>query len=545
MKNTSLGTGALVGALLTAPLLAVMYLGDQLAGLPFVPFDLFDWMTRVLPGPVITFGIETMINTLTRLGIDVADTAKLAEHAMAVVQFFLGGVLAGAVFYAVTKARQTRPDWMVSLVTGALYGLPQIAISLVAGGAGLHPLINLVWLLALFLGWGTAFNWAYARLEWARPKLGAVQAGEDRSVQAIDRRQFLVLLGTSAATITVVGSGLAAVLARAERRRGEQALQDTVAHSTSGEGRPPFPNANDPLSPAPGTRPEYTPLKDFYKVFIRSEPTVIDGSSWVLPITGLVDNPLMLTLDDLRQRYPRRDQYVTISCISGRVGTTLISTTLWSGASLKEVLAEARVQGAARYLNIASGDGFYETIPLELIETDERLMLCYDWDGYPLPSDHGYPLRVWIPDRYGMKQPKWITAMEVTDQYKQGFWVERGWDELAQVKATSVIDTVAVDAVIQDGERRLVPVGGIAFAGARQISKVELRVDGGPWEAAQLRAPLSETTWVIWHYEWPFQEGRHIFEVRCAEGDGTPQIETTSESHPSGATGIHRKEANL
>src|SRR3972149_1065558 len=112
MKNTSLGTGALVGALLTAPLLAVMYLGDQLAGLPFVPFDLFDWMTRVLPGPVVTFGVETMINTLTRLGIDGADTATLAGHAMAVVQFFLGGVLAGVVFYAVAKARRTRPDWV-------------------------------------------------------------------------------------------------------------------------------------------------------------------------------------------------------------------------------------------------------------------------------------------------------------------------------------------------------------------------------------------------------------------------------------------------
>jgi DMSO/TMAO reductase YedYZ molybdopterin-dependent catalytic subunit len=212
---------------------------------------------------------------------------------------------------------------------------------------------------------------------------------------------------------------------------------------------------------------------------------------------------------------------------------------------VKDVLADAQVQPGAGYLYITGGDGFYESVPLDLIEADDRIILCYDWDGHSLPVDHGFPLRIWLPDRYGMKQPKWITGIEVTGQYQEGFWVERGWDEIAQVKATSVIDTVAVDAIIEDGEQRRVPLGGIAFAGARGISKVEVRVDQGSWEAAQLRAPLSETTWVIWRYEWPFAEGQHVFEVRCVEGDGTPQIETPSESHPSGATGIHSLEADL
>ncbi|MGH2542699.1 MAG: molybdopterin-dependent oxidoreductase, partial [Ardenticatenaceae bacterium] len=156
-----------------------------------------------------------------------------------------------------------------------------------------------------------------------------------------------------------------------------------------------------------------------------------------------------------------------------------------------------------------------------------------------------FPLRIWLPDRFGMKQPKWITAIEVTDEYRQGYWVERDWDEVAQVKTTSVIDTVAVDALIEAGGQTLIPVGGIAFSGDRGISKVEVRVDGGPWQEAQLRAPLSETTWVIWRYEWPFQAGAHTFEVRCAERDGIPQIETAGPNRPSGATGIHSAEANL
>jgi hypothetical protein len=144
-----------------------------------------------------------------------------------------------------------------------------------------------------------------------------------------------------------------------------------------------------------------------------------------------------------------------------------------------------------------------------------------------------------------MKQPKWITSIEVTDEYHEGYWVERSWDEVARVKATSVIDAVSATAPDPDTGQQKVLVGGIAFAGARGISKVEVRVDGGSWDEAQLRAPLSETTWVIWRYDWPFEAGEHTFEVRCAEGDGTPQIEESSPVRPSGATGIDSLTATL
>ena len=75
MNKINVGTGALVGGLLTATLIGLMYLGDRLVGLPFLPFDLFDWITRVLPGPVITLGIDLMIDTMRLFGLSVADTA--------------------------------------------------------------------------------------------------------------------------------------------------------------------------------------------------------------------------------------------------------------------------------------------------------------------------------------------------------------------------------------------------------------------------------------------------------------------------------------
>ena len=544
IRRLSLATGALVGALLTAPLLGLMYVANELAGLPFAPYDLFDWATRVLPGGLITFGIDMMIDTLLLFGISVADTAKTAEKVIAVLQFLFMGVGVGAIFFALMRLRDAQPNLQSGLVLGVIVGLPMITISIAIGGSDREPILSILWLLALFLAWGVALREGYARLN-PDDGLAALPTGQARAAGAIDRRQFLIRLGGATAMITVASTVLGSLLAAAARRELEEELAASMAHQSQGSARAPFPNANAPVMPAPGTRPEYTPLKDHYRVFIRVDPTIIDGATWSLPIMGAVGNPMTLTIDDIRNNYESRDQYVTISCISGRIGTDLISTTQWTGVSVQDVLADVRPNEKARYLHITSGDGFYETVDLDLIASDERIMLAYAWDGNPIPLNHGFPLRIWLPDRYGMKQPKWITGIEVMEEYKQGYWVERGWDEVARVNAVSVIDAVAADAAYQSNGQTLVPVGGIAFAGARGISKVEVRVDGGPWQEAMLRTPLSETTWVIWRYDWPFQAGRHEFEVRCAELDGTPQIEEERGNRPSGATGIHSKSARL
>jgi sulfite oxidase len=520
-----------------------MYLLDQLFGFPFVPFALFDWISRVLPGPVVTFGLDLMIDGMRLVGLRVADAAKAAEQLGAILLFCLICVAAGAIFYAIARARATSPQLPAGLVLGAVLGIPMAVVSIPMGQSNLPPILVLLETMTLFLAWGLYFVPIYRRLVPAEPDTGAAEPGS-RSVHVIGRRQFLIRLGATTATITLLSGSLGTLLAQSERRQLNEAIARSMDMSGTGSGVT-FPNANDPVMPAPGTRLEYTPVEDHYKVFIRTEPSVIDLATWTLPITGLVDNPLQLTLEDIQKNYESRDQFVTLSCISGRIGTSLISTTQWTGASLQEILADARLQSDARYLVITSADGFYETVDLDLIASDDRIMLCYAWDGQPIPIDHGFPLRIWLPDRYGMKQPKWITGIEVTSDYKEGYWVERGWDEVAQVKATSVIDTVAVDNIIESDNQRLVPVGGIAFAGARGISRVEVRVDGGPWQEAQLRAPLSETTWVVWRFDWQFQPGNHEFEVRCVDGDGARQIEEERESHPSGATGIHSKRARI
>lgn len=538
------GVGAASGALLTAPLIGILYLASELTGLPFIPFDLFDWVARITPGPIITFGIDLMIDVLRLFGASVADTAKTAEKMIAVAQFFGLGVVVTGLFFAIYSYRGLQPRLQAGLIAGALVGIPMLIISTYIGGSDVDASLVTLWTVGIFLAWGALIKTTYQRLIPQRSFIEPAE-GEVAVVKGLDRRQFLIRFGAATATITVASSGIGNLLARAADREVQAELA-TAANVQAGDTiRSSLPNANDPLMAAPGTRLEYTPLKDHYTVSIRTSSTKVDGATWTLPIEGLVENPVNLTLDQIRDNYEPRSQFVTLSCISGRVGSDLISTTQWTGASIQDILADVKPTSEARYLHIKSADGFYETVDLDLIMSDERIMLAYDWDGMPLPMDHGFPLRIWLPDRYGMKQPRWITEISVTDEYKEGYWVQRGWSEVARVESTSVIDTVASNATYDSNGQPLVPIGGIAFAGARGVSKVEVRVNEGPWQEAMLRSPLSETTWVVWRYDWPFTEGSHEFEVRCLEGDGTPQIEEKRNNHPSGATGIHSKKARL
>ncbi len=354
--------------------------------------------------------------------------------------------------------------------------------------------------------------------------------------RAISRRRFIIQMGGLAATIIVVGAGVGAVL-RAEA---------TPEASGPDKASIPFPNADSPVKPVPGTRPEYTSVADHFRVDIDLTSPLIYEAAWRLTVDGLVKTPLSLTLDQIKSRYETVDQFVTLSCISNLLGGPLIGTTLWTGVPLRDVLAQAGPAAGARWAHIGSADGFDEEVDLEVVSSDPRITLTYAWDGQPLPREHGFPLRLCIPDRYGMKQPKWITSITLTADSMPGYWVTRNWDEKAEIKTTSVIDTVATKSLVTRGGQTYVPIGGIAHAGAKGISKVEIQIDDGPWEAAELRGPLSELTWVIWRYDWPFSEGAHRLAVRAYDGQGLLQETEETVSHTGSAvTGLYTEERTI
>lgn len=541
-RKPGLLIGAVVGLLVTAPLVAIFYAGWKLAGLPFVPFQVFDWTARVLPGRVITFGIDTMVKAIRALNIgDTSSAAKAAEQSMAIAVFLVIGVVAGALLFALL--RLLRSQWSVfpGIVVGALFGAGSVAVARSLGRVEAVPQsIGEGWTIAAWLAWGLALGAVNRRLSRRRIALRGEIARDDWDdrVERVDRRRFIVRLGAATATITVAGAVVGKLIGE-KRRRGE------LVTGKRWSADHPLPNAGATVKPAPGTRPEYTPLENHYRIDITTIPPVIDGAAWRLKIGGLVERPLELTLDQLRAYEPLH-QFVTLACISNPVAGTLIGTTRWTGVSFQRLLPDLRLKPNATHLKITSADHFYEVVALETIRNDPRVMLAYDWDGVPLETKHGFPLRIYIPDHYGMKQPKWILAIEATDHWEPGYWVKRGWDETARMKATSVIDTVSVDMMLSEADRHTrIPVGGIAHAGARGISKVEVRTDDGPWQEAQLRTPLSATTWVVWRYDWPFQKGSHRLTVRCYDGSGALQVAEPAPPHPSGAAGYHDKTVML
>ena len=541
-------TGALIGAFLTAVLMALFYFADQSAGLPLVMYDLFDWIGRVLPGKVITKVIDTMVKAIRSSNVgDTSSTAKTVENTLAMITFFSGGVVTGAVLFGVLHRFAVRLEglarYVPGLIAGAITAVPMILISNhVNVTATTSTSTGDIWLAVAFLIWGALISWAYYELYPPEEAVSA-EAVPLATADRISRRDFLIRVGAASATLTIAGAGIGRYLQYLDDKQ----YQDLVkSRRAAAEDIPDnLPNAGDPVEPAPGTRPEYTPLEDHYRIDINSRSPEIDVNTWRLKITGLVDNPMTLTIDDIKTGYDPLHQYVTLACISNPIGGDLTSTTRWTGVRLKEVLADAKPQATATHIKITSEDGFYETVALDLIESEERIMLTYNWDGIPLLYKHGFPLRIYVPDRYGMKQPKWITDIEVIDHDENGYWVDRSWDKVAQMRATSVVDVVAGDMTYEQDGQVMVPVGGIAHAGARGISKVEVRVDDGDWTEAELRSPLSQTTWVIWRYDWPFESGRHTFAVRCYEGDGTPQIAESSPTKPSGATGIDKMTRTL
>ena len=378
--------GLCVAAMLTAALIGIFFLAWRAAGLPFVPFDTFDWQTRVLPGRILAFGIGSMVSVIRALKLGpIATTAKTAEQAMAIVGLFMVGVIGGVIVFLILRAARRVHGFAVGLVLGLLLGIPAVLITLHGSETtSVGPWVGAVWVLGAFLVWGRVLGWAEQRLIGIEK---ITDPATDAAVIRIDRRRFLVRLGGTTALITVAG---AVVGQLAEARRREAVLMAS-SELMGWSNTHPLPNANAVVQPTPGTRPEFTPVERHYRIDINTIPPKIDDRQWRLKVSGLVENPLALTLKQL-QSYEPMHQFITLSCISNPVGGDLIGTQRWTGVSLQTLLPDLRLKPNATYLKMRSADQFFEVVSLDSIKSDPRIMLAYAWDGLPLSREHGFPL---------------------------------------------------------------------------------------------------------------------------------------------------------
>jgi DMSO/TMAO reductase YedYZ molybdopterin-dependent catalytic subunit len=531
-KTPSITLGALLSALLVLPWMALSFLANQLIGVPFPPFVLFDWTARTLPGDLITFGIDSIVALVSGLGIgQLSETAKSVERSIALLIFLGILIIVGGLITFLSKRRDrvSNNDALVStLVLSAIMLL--VNANLGFDQVGFLP--SAIWYLVLFAAWSFT-------LVWLLRIAPAALAEEPES--PMSRREFIYLVGGGVVTIGIGSLAVSRFLSGGESAAVGQPASDLLDLSqTSGEAASPSAQElQNRIQPAPGTRPEITETGKFYNVDINTLPPSVNGETWRLKIEGLVQNPTEFTLDELRSR-PSVSQVITLSCISNPIGGDLISTAIWTGVPFKAILEEVGLQEQAVEIRMEAEDGFYESVSIAEA-MDPRTLLVYEMNGEPLPQEHGYPLRIYIPDHYGMKQPKWIVRMEAIDHEGDGYWVDRGWSKEAFVRTTSVVDTATSGA-----SSETMAIGGIAYAGAKGISKVELQIDDGPWQTAELRIPpVSPLSWVQWRYDWPIESGQHTARVRAYDKSGELQIIEDSGARPDGATGIHELAFNI
>ncbi len=288
-----------------------------------------------------------------------------------------------------------------------------------------------------------------------------------------------------------------------------------------------------------------TPNADFYSVtYHPGPPPAVDSTTWRLRVDGVVDHPLELSLADIKAM-PAVVEMRTLECISNPVGGNLISNAVWKGVGCAEILGMAGVQPGAREVKMQAADGYRTAIPVDLA-MHPRSLLVYEMNGEPLPARHGFPLRCLWPGRYGQKQPKWLTQMELIAGHYLGHWESQGWSNDALIQPNSQIRRPAADVALSP-----VPqiISGVAFCDESGVARVEVSTDDGrTWQDAEVKQapdPFTLYVWTEWSYRWEQPEpGSYTLVARITDGAGATQQRgrrrlLLSGTFPDGTSNMH------
>ena len=462
-----------------------------------------DWLTQITPGAIFDFVLEHLqvkAKPLMFVGLLAGQVAVGAA---------LGGVYAR---YSPRFPFDERKPWRRGLFIGTTLWLFTMVVATPLAGGGFFgeslPSGSWAYSVATFLSLA-AYGASISHLHHIAlsPQQRSHDAGRREFVQ---RAVFFTLL------VAAGGYALRAITSSYSR------LTSTKIFSNLGE-----------------LAEEVTPNDMFYEVSKNIVDPQVDVSTWKLEISGDVGNPLSLTYDELTA-LPWIEEYVTLTCISNPIGNYLISNALWRGVPLASLLEMAGLPDTVERIAFHAADGYVDSFPVEYAMR-ENVLVAYLMNGEPLPDDHGFPARIIVPGLYGMENVKWLTKIEPVKASFRGYWQRRGWADTAVIKTMSRIDVPSGAVPVTPPE---VMMGGVAFAGDRGVTKVEISVDDGrTWQPAEVREALSPYTWVIWTSTWePPSPGRYYLSVRATDGEGKVQTGIVRGTYPSGATGHHERE---
>ncbi|WP_173923248.1 molybdopterin-dependent oxidoreductase [Agromyces sp. Marseille-P2726] len=370
-----------------------------------------------------------------------------------------------------------------------------------------------------------------------RPAEGGAATSPRPAEGGIDRRRFLGWAGGAAAI------GALAALGGYAMQAGSRAV--TAIRETITLPRP----TNTATIPAgaqldvDGITPLFTPNARFYRIDTALAAPAVDPSSWSLRIHGMVEREVTIAWEELLA-LPLEESTTTLACVSNEVGGGLIGNAVWLGYPIRELLRRARPGADADMVLSRSVDGFTASTPLSVLEDDRNAILAVGMNGEPLPAEHGFPVRMVVPGLYGyVSATKWVVDLEVTRfDAATAYWTDRGWSARGPVKLSSRIDVPRVGQALASGP---ITVAGVAWHQHVGISAVDVQVDDGPWQPAELATAISTDTWVQWRYEWDAARGNHTIRVRATGADGEVQTSKRQGVVPDGATGLHERSVSV
>jgi len=332
-------------------------------------------------------------------------------------------------------------------------------------------------------------------------------------------------------------------------------------------GAPPYPGMTIRMEEPRNLEFPLSTLSDWKvpneRFFVRAHFAVpkVDMANYKLTVEGHVENPLSLTLDEVK-KLPQVTRPLLLECAgNGRVflvpqgrglqwGLGAVGNAEWTGTPLGAILERARVKaGAVEVVLVGADTGaitsdpptpgpihFDRGLPLEKAKRDE-VVVAHTMNGEPLPVSHGAPLRAVVGGWYGMASVKWLTRIVVLDRPHIGYWQTMDYsywvrpNGLPELRPITAMEPKASIARPTAGET--VPAGrpyrvfGVAWAGETKVGKVEVSADGGKtWAAATLTGEDKPHCWRFWEFNWtPAAAGPAKLVARCTDDKGHTQPE--------------------
>ena len=507
-------TGFLAGVLTAAFMTLIMFILRVATGIPSVLELLADGILGILPAAYF----ESLLDSMRQI-------AKPVLYVIMIIgQLLVGGVIGQ--WYAHHMRR--RRVLLTVLGLWASFGLllfPALGLGIFGGALREDAPGVAVSTFVAFLSFGILLLFLVWEL---KPAAG--------TTDSVNRRRFFSWLGTVTVGSLVavvswrVGDALqqSAVPTEAEAQAAD-ALDEALRHGSG-------PATSDASFGLTGLPREITPTADFYTVSknLSFLDPVIDTRTWQLRVDGLVERPQILSFDEV-SRLPAITDFYTLQCISNEIGGDLIGNAQWKGFRLGDLLDQAQLKPGVVKVVFHCSDDYQVSLRVDRAMHPETIA-AYEMNGTPLSKEHGAPLRIVVPGLYGMMNAKWVKRIELVNHDHKGYWQGKGWSDIAIYQTISRIDVPRKEPSIPAG---LVTVGGIAFAGDRGLSSVDVSLDKGKtWQPAEMKPPLSRNAWGLWRYSWNAEPGTYTVWARATDGEGRLQPAEVRGPLPDGATGL-------